>query len=196
MAARALYRKYEKALLRYLRGRGDHEAEDHVQQIFAKLFESTTVVESVRAYLFGGACLQARRHLRDSNNRERLLDLQSDVVRAHHERVDAAMDEALIMGEALERVRRTVGELPVELREVVGLRIAGLPLPEIALALELPYAVVKRRNDKAIVSLRTLLGTTEGPFRGDETSTPELSIDEYIEQLAALFQALDRMEAT
>lgn len=173
-AAALLYRRHE-GLLNCDRG----------HDVFARLLERDLSVRSVRNYLGAAIRMSELNVRRAEGNRRRLRGTQSDVIAEEHDHGDNHWAEGhMTVEEALERLEAAVNELPVELRELVRLRIEGLTLPEIAAQLEVPDSVVKRRNARALLLLRGLLGEVEGPFRGDDPEPIELSLDERIDLLA------------
>ncbi|NJK33361.1 MAG: sigma-70 family RNA polymerase sigma factor [Deltaproteobacteria bacterium] len=162
-AARELYRRHLSPLQRHLEHEHDPNAADHAQEALVFLLTSDyRVTSSVRACLFAIARNRCREDSRNSANRERLLRGQND-----RDAFDT-LDDELAMSEALRQMYRRIADLSDELREVVQLRLGDLSLPEIASVLDVPEAVVKRRNAKAMRALERLLGEGEGPFRGDE----------------------------
>jgi len=144
-------RSLTRYAVRYLRHAED--AEDVVQEVFARALESRAVPDQFRAWLYRVArnlCLNRLRagRVRGEAPLPTSLDLAADQTGDLSRLVKVEEREALV--ELLERLSEAQ-------REALLLRyVEGLGREEIALVLELPVSVVKARLYEGVASLRRL----------------------------------------
>jgi RNA polymerase sigma factor (sigma-70 family) len=156
----ALYLEHADELRRFLVGvlRDDHLAADVLQVAFAKLVERGNSVEpgARKSWLFTVAYREAlafrRRQAVERSAMQRLVDETSTVRRLE------APDARLLQWESVERVRKALGDLPAEQRQVVQLKISEQKkFAAIAAELSLPLGTVLTRMQLALAKLRRAL---------------------------------------
>ncbi|MHC4809285.1 MAG: RNA polymerase sigma factor [Planctomycetota bacterium] len=135
--------------------RGHAEAEDAVQEIFVRLWQTADRFDPARAKLVTWVMLIARRHLIDrlrrSSVRPRPSSIEGDV--AGSDTGGSSRDPAMIeVGELLlERIR----DLPRLQREVIERSyIQGYTLREVADQLEAPLGTIKSALSRGLARLR------------------------------------------
>ncbi len=138
--------------LRYLHHADD--AEDVVQEVFARALESKAVPDQLRAWLYRVArnlCLNQLRagRVRDGASLPTGLDLAAD---------QTGNLTRLARVEEREALERQLARLSDAQREALLLRyVEGLGREEIALVLEVPASVVKSRLYEGVARLRRLV---------------------------------------
>jgi RNA polymerase sigma-70 factor (ECF subfamily) len=153
-----LYARYAEPIYRYCYARlGSHEAaEDATSLVFAKALAALPRYRhrSFRSWLFAIAhnvVVDDRRAARGEQPLER-AHAQLDPARTPEEDAVAADEERTL--------RAALGQLTVDQRRVVELRLSGLNDHEIADVLGRPYATVRTIQYRAVGRLRSLLGVT------------------------------------
>ena len=153
-AAEELDREYRAHLVRFCFGylRSVDEAEDAVQDVFAKLWKADALPQSLRAWLYTVArnhCLNA---LRGRGRRPDAKPMPSDM-----ELVASCtgLPTRLVRQEEYGRIERLVADLSEAERELIRLRYGeDLSREEIAQVLELPVSTVKSRLFETMKKLR------------------------------------------
>lgn len=152
----------------------DHDVEDHVQEVFLRFFSRLRELRepsAVRSFLVGITLRVSRSELRRRRLR-RWLHLTEDG--ALPDTPAAACDDAA--REALARLYRILDGLDDEARLAFVLRhVEGLELTEVAGALEVSLATVKRRLGK--VSARVLAQVARDPILSDYLIAPGRELD-------------------
>ncbi len=148
----ALFRRYSARLLRFTRPIvGAAQAPDVVQVTFLKLHESRHRYRTgsrLSSWLFTIARNTALDHVRSAPVRKEV-----------HKDADAPADAVSRDPLAVERVRRAVGDLPADQRDVVLLHwFADLGFDEIAQVLKASSVAVRARAHRAYEKLRVTLG--------------------------------------
>jgi RNA polymerase sigma-70 factor (ECF subfamily) len=157
-----LYDRHAKTVYSLaLRVVGDRaEAEDVVQEVFTQAWRYCSRYDRTRATVAGWLVMMARSR---SIDHLRMRQARPD---ANAGRVDMpdppghgpAQDAMVIAGEAVQRVRRALGELPATLRTPLELAYyEGLSQTAIAEKLGEPLGTVKTRMRTALQKLRTVL---------------------------------------
>ena len=128
------------------------DAEDVVQEVFARVLAADTVPEDFRAWVYRltrNRCLNWRR---DAGRRKDAAPMATGF--------DAALAASgpltrLVKDERRERLVEELARLPAELREVLMLRyVDGLGRGEIAAVLDVPVSTVKSRLFQGVQRLR------------------------------------------
>ena len=138
----------------------DGISQDIVQEVFVKLWENRTEIESINieAYLFKlvrNRCIDYIKHLKVVNNH--LLKIQVDSKYEELYRIDFIGNEpyVLIEEELKTKIEKTIQSLPDRCREVFVLsRIEGLKNKEIAEKLNINIKNVERHLNRALQSFR------------------------------------------
>ena len=149
-----LFVRYETRLVayaaRYLKS--IDLAKDVCQEVFLKLINrppQVLVCDSVGPWLF-----RVTRNLAIDKQRRRKFEIQDEEeIPEFHEEGDPL--SSLTAKNDMEVVRKMVGELPKDIRDVVELRIdGGVPFKEIALILDVPQGTALWRMHRAVELLR------------------------------------------
>ncbi|MGH9386788.1 MAG: RNA polymerase sigma factor [Vicinamibacterales bacterium] len=144
-----------------LRVVGDRaEAEDVVQEVFTQAWRYCARYDRARATVAGWLVMMARSrsidHLRSRQARPDTLAAPVDMPDPPGQ--GPAQDAMVIAGEAIERLRRALGELPATLRTPLELAYyEGLSQTAIAEKLGEPLGTVKTRMRTALQKLRAVL---------------------------------------
>lgn len=155
-AAELLERAWRAPLLRYTEGLlGDaHEAEDAVQDVFARVLASRSFPDSSRAWIYRIARNLCLNRLRARRARPLESALGEERSSAPSRTSDLTR---LVRAEARQQLQSDLETLSAPQREVLLLRyVEGLAREEIAQVLELPLAVVKSRIHEGLERLRQL----------------------------------------
>jgi|SRR5579884_1978772 len=143
-----LYRQHAPALLLYARQWGG-SAEDVVQEAFVRLAQQTPPPEQILPWLYRvvrNAALMAHRSGARRRQREQRASKPEAWFATNEDRLDG--DEAT----------RLLGELPLELREVIVARLwGGLTFEEIAGVLACSLPTAHRRYQTGLMQLRERL---------------------------------------
>jgi len=144
------------------------EAEDAVQEIFVRLWQTADRFDPRRAKLVTWVMLIARRHLIDrlrrSSVRPRPGSLEGDVTAG--DSASPGRDPALV--EVGERLLERIGELPRLQREVIERSyIQGYTLREVADQLEAPLGTIKSALSRGLARLREKAPLEWAYERGD-----------------------------
>lgn len=150
-AALLLEQLYRRPLLRFCRGYVGTEAEDAVQEVFARVLGAEVVPQNFRPWIYSIArnlCLNLRRNQQIRQCGPLASDL--DLVRS----VTGPLS-GLIRQERFAEVHQWVQDLPQELRETLRLRYTeGLSRGEVAEVLETSTERVKMQLFKGMELLR------------------------------------------
>lgn len=157
-----LYDRHAKTVYSLaLRVVGDRaEAEDVVQEVFTQAWRYCARYDRTRATVAGWLVMMARSR---SIDHLRMRQARPDAHASSVEMPDPpghapAQDALVIAGEAIQRVRRALGELPATLRTPLELAYyEGLSQSAIAEKLGEPLGTVKTRMRTALQKLRTVL---------------------------------------
>lgn len=155
-AAELLERAWRRPLLRYTQALlGDaHEAEDAVQDVFARVLASRSFPDSFRAWVYRIARNLCLNRLRARRPRALESALGEDSPRAPSHTGDLAR---LVRAEASRQLEADLAALSAAQREALLLRYAeGLSREEVAEVLDLPPALVKSRIHEGLERLRKL----------------------------------------
>ncbi len=169
-----LVRRYYRHIYRFLArftGRKDL-AEDLTQEIFLKVYNSIGMFDESRKFkpwLFAVAANRARDALRSIQRAAKRINFEQ--IGIHDENMsllDVIASEAELPQSKLERqetadsVKRALGELPEQLREILILAYyEKMPYKEIAETLDIPLGTVKSRLHKAVVILGKIWKSNE-----------------------------------
>lgn len=156
----ALYRRYGRALSRFLASRrvGREEAADIVQEAYFRLQQSPHFedLRNPRAFLFrvaGNVHLNAQKHRRAGVEDDRV-----DAATLEVEAADPGPYRTLAAEQELAVVRAAIDELPRKCRDAFIMnRFEGLTFVEIAAELELSVSMIEKHVSHAIVFLRARL---------------------------------------
>ncbi len=143
-----LYRQHAPALLLYARQWGG-SAEDVVQEAFVRLAQQTPQPEQILPWLYRvvrNAALMSHRSAARRRHREQRACKQEAWFATNEERLDA------------HEATRLLGELPLELREVIVARLwGGLKFEEIAAVVGCSLPTAHRRYQTGLTQLRERL---------------------------------------
>jgi RNA polymerase sigma factor (sigma-70 family) len=156
--------RHGQAVLGYLarRTQPQHEAADLMAEVFTVAWRRLDQVpepdEQARAWLIGVARGVLANHQRTAIRRTRL----SDRIRAHlHTRPQAFIDT---VGEQVEHVRRALGQLSADDREVLTLVAwEEFSSEQAATVLGISPAAARKRLERARTRLRVLLAVEQSP---------------------------------
>jgi len=154
-----LYDQHHESIFRYLWLRlGDrHVAEDLTGDVFMRMLTALPNYRSVglpfRAWLYRIAHNLMVDHFRKTNNR---VSVPLDEIEEQHDESDpTSADEQKLL---VARVSCALSQLDQNQREVIILRfVIGLPLREVALALDKTEAAVKSLQHRSLAALRLVL---------------------------------------
>jgi RNA polymerase sigma-70 factor, ECF subfamily len=157
-----LYDRHAKTVYSLaLRVVGDRaEAEDVVQEVFTQAWRYCSRYDRTRATVAGWLVMMARSR---SIDHLRMRQARPDATASPADMPDPpgqgpAQDAMVIAGEAIQRLRRALGELPATLRTPLELAYyEGLSQTAIAEKLGEPLGSVKTRMRTALQKLRTVL---------------------------------------
>ena len=134
--------------LRYWLHNKTHDADDILQETFCKLVQQSRMPERPAAWLFQVAANLVREEVR-RNQRRKLREQRV----APPEATQGTHDHRMVQAE----VQMALAKLPVELRDVVLLKIWGdMTFAEIAKTTGLSTATAHRRYEEAMLQLRKL----------------------------------------
>lgn len=154
-----LFRRFYPVLLQYgTRICDDREiVNDTIQDLFLELWQSrsTTIVQSVKAYLLKSLKFKLFRHFRTRHSTGH-ADLDDNM------RFEISHDHFIIHKELekekTERVITAINKLPVRQKEIVYLKIyQGLSYEEVSEVMNINYQVARNLFHQSIKSLRNLL---------------------------------------
>ena len=153
-----LYHRYFYYLytlaMRYIKD--ESEAEDVLQQVFFKLWETRSsglIKDNVRGYLFAMARNRIMNYVRDKNRLlQRNYRLSQEVSEDEHDIWVMADKEDLIF-----EMKKAIDSLPPQQKQVAHLRCEGLSNQEIASRLHLSLNTVNSHYAKGLKALRTAL---------------------------------------
>lgn len=156
-----LFNKYRGPLYRYLAGlvRDRDDAAELVQEAYFRLMrhtDATRFEEMARAYLFRTATNLARDYYRRRTTRstDKHVELVDELPSSH-----AQPEEELLWQEMLQQIRRSIDDMPQDVRDVFLLsRFREKTYPEIAVLLNLSTRTVERRMAMAMELLVQALG--------------------------------------
>jgi RNA polymerase sigma factor (sigma-70 family) len=138
------------------------DADDILQETFCKLVQQTRMPDRPSAWLFQVAANLIREEARRNKRRQ---DREQWV--AASEVIPSAVEQGLLQGE----VQHALQKLPVELRDIILLRIWGeMSHAEIGKTLGLSTATAHRRYEEALAKLRTLCASETIRMNQNETS--------------------------
>ncbi|MBL1216039.1 MAG: RNA polymerase sigma factor [Planctomycetes bacterium] len=147
-----------------LRTKGD--AEDAVQEIFVRLWQSAGRFDPERASLVTWVMLISRRHLVDMLRRKRVRPQMAGFDEAWVEPAGAdgpAPEDGLLEEEWKLKLRERVSMLPGLQREVVARAyLGGKTLREISQELDRPIGTIKSALSRALANLRERMPSEEG----------------------------------
>lgn len=161
-ALETLVRGYQHVMLGFctnMLGEADF-AQEVAQEIFLAAYKAMPRFRrhaSIRTWLFAIARRQCLKALRDQTRRRRLRSDKEDVIAttAHREPPPPAGEDPEAQ---LRLVRQGLGQLDQEDRTVLMMRYdAGLPIAEMADALGISVASVRRRIGRALQRLREVM---------------------------------------
>jgi len=134
------------------------EAEDVVQDVFAKLIESLDRFQlrgSLKGFLAVCVANKARDQLRRRGRQE--AQKRGNGQNVEPQTFEASWDRA-IRSEQIQRVQRALQELPIEQHEIVVLKIhSGLSFRALSRQLNMPLGTVQGRYRYGLDRLRSLL---------------------------------------
>jgi RNA polymerase sigma-70 factor (ECF subfamily) len=138
------------------------DAEDLLQEVFAKLWKDAANYDSSRgvplAWAFTVTRNKAIDRIRSRERRTRLRDNAELAAQTDPPPKPAAPDSAAAVSEESAAVRGAIGNLSGELRQAIELAyFRGLSQSEIASELDQPITTVKSRIRRAMVELRQSL---------------------------------------
>ena len=157
-----IYRRHRQGLytLALSITRRPSEAEDTVQEAFARLWKSGACPQGdVVAYVFAAVRNVAVEHARHQGARLTGQDLLVSIYDGRA--IDPA--SAAMAGELNRTARQAMDSLPDDQREVVVMRIhGGLKFVQIAEAIGCPFGTVVSRYRRALERLRVQIGAEHG----------------------------------
>lgn len=163
-----LYDRYVELIYRYClaRLRDREEAEDATSLIFARAFAgiATQRGPSFRSWLFSIAHNAVADAHRGASVSAPLAQI------AHLPAPGPTVEDLAAAGERRDAVRRALGRLTPEQRQIVELRMAGMTGPEIARALGRSHDSVRTTQRRALAQIRSLLGITPDMREGRDAS--------------------------
>lgn len=149
----AIYREYRQKVRGYINSHvsSPEDAEDLCSEVFRKALEHLDpgAGMSVSSYIY----TITRNTVTDYCRTRRINSPLTEDIRA-----EGGPEEAVINGDALERLAQALRQLPERERDIIVLRYhANNSLQEIANKMALPYSVIKRAHQSALKQLRFLL---------------------------------------
>ena len=147
-----IYKEYHDRVMGYIyaRLRSRADAEDLCQDVFVKLNKKLDSFDAGKASISTWIY---------SITRNRVIDFYR--VSHPHEELDenlaqdSSVDDSLLNNETLGELAEALEKLPAELREIVVRRYYdGMPLTEIAKAMNMSYGMVKLRHNSALELIR------------------------------------------
>lgn len=162
LAFEEIHNRYQDKVLRFFYGLtgAPHESSDLCQETFIRVWRIRRRYQATGAfpaYLFGIARIVWMEHRRKM---ARLWKWEAGPLLDEHDSAfdQPAPDEAAVRRETARRIFTALEQLPEEQRVVFVMRtIEGLPLEDIAEALDCPVNTVRSRKILAIKRLRFLL---------------------------------------
>lgn len=160
-AAGELYDRHNQHIYRYVWSRvGDQQsAEDLTGEVFSRMVEKLpdyrTTGVPFRAWLYRIAHNLVVDHHRKENSHVMVPLQQAEDLHEEGNNPASLVEQRL----TLEQIQRALERLDSSQQEVVVLRfLVGLPLQEVALALDKTVASVKSLQYRGLIALRALLG--------------------------------------
>ena len=163
-ALRQLYDDLSPAVFAYLRARGAREPEDLTSDVFLAVFPRLATVTGgaagLRTLLFSVA---HARLVDDLRRRSRRPDTVPFEAVTDHRTTASAEDEALA-AHSVDEVRRLIGELPADQRDVLLMRLVGdLTVDQVAGVMERSPGAVKQLQRRGLLALRERLSASGVP---------------------------------
>ena len=147
-----IYTEYRDRVMGYIyaRLRSRADAEDLCQDVFEKINMKLDSFDSGKASISTWIYSITRNSVIDFYRRSHPHEeIDENMVQ------DGAVDDSLLNDETLEELAEALEKLPAELREIVVLRYYdGMPLTEIAKAMNMSYGMVKLRHNSALELIR------------------------------------------
>jgi RNA polymerase sigma factor (sigma-70 family) len=158
----ALFRTHANAVFGYLRARGVSDPEGLANEVFVRAFRNIHTVHGdgarFRSWLFGIAHNAAVDDLRRRRRRPAESPLGEDLAVA-----GGNVESEAIASLQSDLVRRILGELAPDQRDVLLLRVIGdLSVSQTAAVLDKSYEAVKALQRRGIAALRRRLEANEG----------------------------------
>lgn len=162
LSVETLYNTYYQSLLNYLVGLlpgGRQDAYEILHETYLRLLrldDLQRLRENPRAYIFTVATNLVRDFIRRRNSRMHDAHIDVDDVELHSE--DSTPVEILDWEKSLERLKRSLLDLPVTTRQIFLLsRFDELTYPQIAAALNISTRTVERHMSTALKALQQSL---------------------------------------
>lgn len=175
-AARELFSRHARGVLRFFRSKVPNVAEDLAQEVFARFFRTPRVNVHVRGFLFG----IARNVLS-----EELRRVQPDVLLTEASILDVARPSTTRLL-ARQWLLEALQQLPIDDQIVLELQHwEGMSSPELAVVLDITPSAARSRAAMARTRLRGLLEKRRG--RGE----PTCELDEIESWVRSIRDALD-----
>ena len=142
------------------------DAEDAVQEIFVRLWQSADRYDESKASLVTWVMLLSRRHLVDRLRRQRVRPQLTSLVEGWSpvaENRSTKGERSVLLDERERRLRERINSLPELQREVVQRAyLKGRTLREISQELGRPIGTIKSALSRALTGLRERLSEDEG----------------------------------
>ena len=162
LSVEELYNTYHQSLLNYLVGLlpgGRQDAFEILHETYLRLLrldDLQRLRENPRAYIFTVATNLVRDFIRRRNSRMHDAHIDVDDIELHSE--DSTPIEILGWEKSLERLKRSLMDLPVTTRQIFLLsRFDELTYPQIAAALDISTRTVERHMSTALKALQQSL---------------------------------------
>jgi RNA polymerase sigma-70 factor (ECF subfamily) len=163
-ALRRLYDELSPAVFGYLRARGAREPEDLTSDVFLAVFPRLATVtggaSGLRTLLFSVAHARLVDDLRRRSRREETVPFEAAT---DHRTAASAEDEALA-AQSVEEVRRLIGQLPADQRDVLLMRLVGdLTVEQVAEVMGRTGGAIKQLQRRGLQTLRERLSSSGVP---------------------------------
>lgn len=162
LSVESLYHAYKASLLSYLVGMvpgGKPEAQEILHETYVRLLRLDNLEhlrENPRAYIFTIATNLARDAMRRRTSRR--LDAHEDIDELEFVSPEPSPVEVLDWNQSLERLKRSLLDLPVTTRQIFLLsRFDEMTYPQIADALGISTRTVERHMSSAMKALQHLI---------------------------------------